>query len=249
MGGAVASVMVDGTRATLGVPGMNYSTLLQRSTDFGTGAASEGPPQNLGIPSYAWLVYHAYPAEADRQVVLALMQMLWDRGEADGYAENMTTSPLPDTPAHTVLMHVAFGDHQVSNWAAGVEARTIGAYIRTPILDPQRDPLGGASYFGMIPAIPYYPWPGSAIVVWDSGAPNGDCSLGTGAPPLTDTPPIDGCPADVPASQWGGNDPHELPRNTIAARLQKSEFDEPTGAVYDVCDGLPCHSTDYSGVP
>jgi hypothetical protein len=228
---------------------MNYSTLLQRSTDFGTGAASEGPPQNMGIPSYAWLVYNAYPAEADRQVVFALMQMLWDRGEADGYAENMTTHPLPNTPAHTVLMHVAFGDHQVSDWTAAVEARTIGAYIHTPTLDPERDPLAGPSYFGMIPAIPYYPWPGSAIVVWDSGAPNGDCSLGTGAPPLTDTPPIDGCPASVPSSQWGGNDPHELPRNTVAARLQKSEFDEPNGKVYDVCNGLPCHSTEYSGIP
>jgi hypothetical protein len=241
--------MVDGNRATLGVPGMNYSTLLQRSTDFGTGAASEGPPQNMGIPSYAWLVYHAYPAEADRQIVFALMQMLWDRGEADGYAENMTTHPLPNTPAHTVLMHAAFGDHQVSNWAAAVEARTAGAYIHTPTLDLQRDPLGGTSYFGLIPAIPYYPWPGSALVVWDAGKPNSDCSLGVGAPPLTNTPPIDGCPSGVPSSQWGANDPHEFPRNTIAARLQKSEFDEPTGMVYDVCGGQPCHSTNYSGIP
>ena len=249
MGGAVAALMVDGNRSTIGVPGMNYSTLLQRSTDFGTGAASEGPPQNMGLPSYAWLIYKAYPAEADRQVVFALMQMLWDRGEADGYAQNMTTHPLPDTPAHTVLMQVAFGDHQVSNWAAAVEARTIGAYIHTPTLDPQRDPTGGSQYFGLIPAIPSYPWPGSAIVVWDAGKPTSDCKLGVGAPPLTNTPPIDGCPASVPSSQWGANDPHEFPRNTVAARLQKSEFDEPNGMVYDVCNGLPCHSTNYSGIP
>jgi hypothetical protein len=249
MGGAVTAFMIDGNRSTLGVPGMNYSTLLQRSTDFGTGAPSEGPPQNMGIPSYAWLVYHAYPDEAARQVVLGLMQMLWDRGEADGYAEHMTTKPLPNTPAHTVLMQVAFGDHQVSNWTAAVEARTIGAYIHAPTLDLARDPLGGATYFGLIPAIPSYPWPGSAIVVWDSGAPNGDCSLGVGAPPFTNTPPINGCPSTVPPSQWGGNDPHELPRRTSAARLQKSEFDQPTGGVYDVCNGQPCHSTDYSSVP
>jgi hypothetical protein len=249
MGGAVTAFMVDGDRSTLGVPGMNYSTLLQRSTDFGTGAASEGPPQNMGIPSYAWLVYHAYPSEADRQVVLALMQMLWDRGEADGYAEHMTSKPLPDTPAHTVLMHVAFGDHQVSDWAAAVEARTIGAYIRTPILDPARDPRHGRTYFGLIPAIPYYPWPGSAIVVWDSGAPNQNCSLGVGAPPFGNTPAVDGCPADLPPSQWGGNDPHELPRRTPAARLEKSLFDLPNGKVYNVCGKVACRSTDYSGVP
>ena len=248
MGGAVAALMVDGSRATLGVPGMNYSTLLQRSTDFGTGAASEGPPSST-VPSYAWLVYHAYPAEADRQVVFGLMQMLWDRGEADGYAENMTAHPLPDTPAHTVLMQVAFGDHQVSDWAAGVEARTIGAYIHAPALDPQRDPTGGSQYFGLIPAIPHYPWPGSAIVLWDAGKPNAGCSLGVGAPPLTNTPPIDGCPSSVPPAQWGANDPHEFPRNTPAARLQKSEFDEPNGMVYDVCNGSPCHTWNYSGIP
>ena len=249
MGGAVAALMVDGSRATLGVPGMNYSTLLQRSTDFGTGAASEGPPQNTGFPSYAWLVYHAYPAEADRQVMLALMQMLWDRGEADGYAEHMTTNPLPNTPAHKILMHVAFGDHQVSNWAAAVEARTIGASIHAPALDTARDPTGGDQYFGLIPAIPSYPWPGSAIVVWDTGAPNSDCSLGVGAPPFTDTPPINGCPSSVSPSQWGGNDPHEFPRRTPAARLQKSEFDDPNGQVFDTCNGAPCHSVEYSGVP
>jgi hypothetical protein len=250
MGGAVAAVMVDGNRATLGVPGMNYSLLLQRSTDFGTGAASEGPPDSgTGVPSYAWLVYHAYPAEADREVVLALMQLLWDRGEADGYAENMTTHPLPDTPAHTVLMHVAFGDHQVSDFAAAVEARTIGAYIHWPALDPARDPTGGSEYFGLIPAIPRYPWRGSAIVVWDAGQPNANCSLGVGAPPFTNTPPIDGCPAGVPPSQWGANDPHEFPRNTPAARQQKSDFDEPDGAVVDVCGGAPCHTYNYSGIP
>ena len=255
MGGAVAALMVDGSRATIGVPGMNYSTLLQRSTDFGTGAASEGPPnripdQNLnGLPSYAWLVYHAYPAEADRQVMLGLMQMLWDRGEADGYAEHATTNPLPNTPAHKVLMQVAFGDHQVTDFAAAAEARTIGAYIHWPALDTARDPTGGSQYFGLIPQIPSYPWNGSAVVVWDSGAPNANCSLGVGAPPFTNTPPIDGCPSGVPPSQWGGNDPHEFPRRTPAARQQKSDFDEPSGAVNDTCGGAACHTYNYSGIP
>ncbi|HEV3127926.1 MAG TPA: hypothetical protein VGY32_03040 [Solirubrobacteraceae bacterium] len=255
MGGAVAAVMVDGTRATIGVPGMNYSTLLQRSTDFGTGSASEGPPnrvpdQNLnGLPTYAWLVYKAYPAEADRQVMLALMQMLWDRGEADGYAEHATTNPLPNTPAHKVLMHVAFGDHQVSDFAAAVEARTIGAYIHWPALDPQRDPTGGSQYFGLLPHIPSYPWNGSAIVVWDAGQPNADCSLGVGAPPFTNTPPVDGCPSSLPPSQWGANDPHEFPRRTPAARQQKSDFDEPSGVVNDTCGGAACHTYNFSGIP
>ena len=251
LGGAAAALMVDGDRATLGVPGMNYSTLLQRSTDFGRGSPDEGPPTNTGIPSYAWLIYHAYPTEADRQVLFGLLQMLWDRGEADGYAEHMTTNPLPDTPAHTVLMHVAFGDHQVSDWAAAVEARTIGADLHTPAIDTFRDPLGvgGSTFFGAIPAIPSYPWPGSAIVVWDSGPIRNGCSAGNGPPPFPNTPPIAGCPAGVDPSQWGGNDPHEEPRNTVAARQQKSDFAQPNGVVNDVCNGLPCYSRGWNGAP
>ena len=62
------------------------------------------------------------------------MQMLWDRGEPDGYAERMTGNPLPDTPAHQVLMDVAFGDHQVTDYQADVEARTIGASAHRPAL-------------------------------------------------------------------------------------------------------------------
>jgi hypothetical protein len=54
-------------------------------------------------------------------------QQLWDRSDPNGYAQHMTTDPLPDTPPHTVLMQSAVGDHQVANGAADVEVRTIGA--------------------------------------------------------------------------------------------------------------------------
>ena len=67
---------------------------------------------------------------------------MWDRGEPDGYANHMTTDPLPDTPAHKVLIEMAYGDHQVSNVATEVEARTIGAPLRYPALDPGRLPAG-----------------------------------------------------------------------------------------------------------
>lgn len=30
--------------------------------------------------------------------MIALLQMLWDRGEADGYAQHLTSDPLPNTP-------------------------------------------------------------------------------------------------------------------------------------------------------
>ena len=66
--------------------------------------------------------------------------MLWDRGEANGYAQHMTDDPYPGTPTHQVLMIEAFGDHQVANIGTETEARTIGAVVRTPALAPGRSP-------------------------------------------------------------------------------------------------------------
>src|SRR3954447_4232146 len=251
IGGSLAALLVDGDRASIGVPGMNYSTLLQRSTDFGRGTDDECTRVFSGdLPSYACLVYKAYPSEQDRQLVLALMQMLWDRGEADGYAWHMTDSPLPNTPAHEVLMNVALGDHQVSNWAAAVEARTMGARLRTPTLDLFRDPSGGAQYFGEIPAIPSYPYDGSAITVWDSGPVQADCNHGTAAPLFVNLPVFGGCgPAGTPKDQQGGQDPHELVRRTRADRAMKAIFLAPGGVVTDHCGGQPCHDDEYYPAP
>ncbi len=202
MGGALTAVATDFTRALLGVPAMNYSTLLNRSTDFS---------------QYATVMNLAYPDKLDQQIGLALIQMLWDRGEADGYAQHLTTDPLPGTPRHQVLMHVAFGDHQVSTIAAEVEARTIGARIHVPAAAPGRDP-DVVPYWG-IPGIPSYPYTGSAMVVWDSGSPY---------EPLTNTPP--------PTSE---HDPHSDPRKSAAAREQGATF-LSTGKIIDVCAAAPC---------
>ena len=126
MGGALTALAPDYDRAVLGVPGMNYSTLLQRSVDF---------------DQYAPILYGGYPNELERQLWLAQIQLLWDRGESNGYAHHVTTKPLPNTPKHTVLMHVAFGDHQVADFTTSIMARTFGARIRQPALDPGRSPL------------------------------------------------------------------------------------------------------------
>jgi hypothetical protein len=211
-GGTVMAVAQDITRGVLGVPGMNYSLLLTRSTDFAL---------------YSAILYPAYPTELTRPLLLALIQMLWDRSDPSGYAHHITSNPLPNTPAHAVLLHEAFGDHQVANVATEVEARTLGLHIHTPAI------AGGRSYevtpYYGIPAIPSYPFAGSAIVVWDSGA---------NTPPTTNTAPV--TDPNVP----GGFDPHSDPRNDMDARTQKSEFLKRTGgAVVDVCSGAPCTAT------
>jgi hypothetical protein len=204
-GGILTAVAPDFRRAVLGVPGINYSVLLPRSRDWDT---------------YSLVMYPAYPRELERPLALDLIQILWDRGESDGYAQHMTTSPLPNTPSHTVLMHVAFGDHQVTQYQADVEARTIGARIHVPILAAGRSPQLEPS-FG-IPPIGAYPFGGSAIVYWDAGPAR------VAAPPLLNQP------------NRPQEDPHEYPRRTPAARQQKSDFLQPNGVVTDPCGGAPC---------
>ena len=152
MGGALTAISPDFTRASLGVPAMNYSVLLPRSVDF---------------EEFAQVLYPFYPDETTRPLVLDLMQMLWDRGEPDGYAERMTGNPLPDTPRHQVLMDVAFGDHQVTDYQADVEARTVGAYAHKPTLYKGRWPNTNVQW--NLPVIKQYPFIGSAEYYWDIG--------------------------------------------------------------------------------
>ncbi len=219
MGGGLTAVAPDFNRAVLGVPGMNYSTLLQRSVDFDT---------------YAAIIDPNYPRLIERQLELSQIQLLWDRGEANGYARHITSDPLPNTPRHNVLMHVAFGDHQVSDTAAEVEARTIGARAYRPALDAGRSPWRRLQ---LIPSIGSFPFRGSAIVFWDTGPVRmvGTATEGTNAPPATNTP------------NRSGDDPHGNPRATPSARVQKSAFLKIGGAVVDVCGGKPCYAAPYTG--
>jgi hypothetical protein len=218
MGGITTAVAPDYTRAVLGVTGMDYGgILLQRSTDF-------TPFANF---LYGQAPGGGYTDSSIHPLVLDLMQQLWDRGEADGYAAHMTSDPLPDTPAHDVLMHVAYGDHQVSQYAAAVEARTMGAQAHEPALDLLARSQDENLFYG-IPAIQSYPFEGSAIVIWDDGP---GLVL---PPPLTNTPPT------------VGRDPHGDMRATVAARTQKSDFLDANGSVVDVCGAQPCHTDVYA---
>ncbi len=201
-GGTVMSIAQDITRGVLGVPGMNYSLLLTRSSDFS---------------DYALVLYPSYPNEFERPLGLGLIQMLWDRSDPNGYAHHMTSDPLPGTPPHKVLLHLAFGDHQVANVTTEIEARTIGAYVHQPAIAFGRH-SDVEPYFG-IPAIPTDPFDGSALIVWDSGADT---------PPTTNTAPMTGA------------DPHSDPRSSALARQQKSDFLQAGGTVVDVCSGTPC---------
>ena len=209
MGGALTALAPDFRRAVLGVPGMNYSTLLNRSVDW------EG--------AYGEVLYLTYPDKLEQQIVFALIQMLWDRGEANGYAGHMTSSPYPKTPSHQVMLQVAFADHQVSNHAAEVMGRTVGADLSWPALLEGRhwsvDPR-----FGFDPAVHDVPG-GSYLVYWES------LDRGNLTPPN----------GNVPATS--GGDPHGDPRKDNAGSDQKAAF-LLRGVLVDVCGGQPCTTTE-----
>ncbi|HEX8120439.1 MAG TPA: hypothetical protein VF549_04155 [Solirubrobacteraceae bacterium] len=248
-GGALTAVSPDILRSTLGVPGMNYSTLLTRSTDFDTYAHGnfEGTETEAGL-------YDNYPSELERPLILSLMQLLWDRSDPNGYAAHMTHDPLPNTPAHDVLLHVGFGDHQVADVTTEVEARTIGARVHRPLLEEGRPryrdrpyPDGPSKPFWGVESLGGlgYSATGSGVVFWDVGPYRGaperlaDCDRGAG-----DRGTLPAPAGNVPNRL--GCDPHEDPRNTVAARAQKSAFLRPDGRIVDVCGG-PCFARDYFG--
>ena len=201
MGSALTAVSPDISRAVLGVPATNYGLLLLRSVDF---------------DQYESIMEPAYPSRRDRTIAISLLQMLWDRGEGGGYINHITRDPLPGTqPDKAVLMHVAWGDHQVSELAAFNEARSLGAKIYRPVVADgrSRETTPGWGLDSVTDGDT-----GSVIVIWDSGAD---------MIPLGVTPP------------GGEHDPHEDPRDDKMARSQMAEF-LFDGVFTDVCGGKPC---------
>jgi hypothetical protein len=210
MGGAVTAISTQWHRAVLGVPSMDYAILLPRSVDF--------------TSLYA-VLDRSYPTEQTQQLIFDILQMLWDRGETDGYVEQLAGHPLPGTPSHQVLLQMGFGDHQVANVTTVIEARTLGAVVHRPVLPPG---LVGGDPFAGLPAAGTSSRVAATLYVWED--PN--------IPP----PPI----GNVPPST--GIDPHGfIPRSLPAAQQQLAGF-LATGTVTDVCGASPCTTTATSAV-
>ncbi len=224
MGGAVTAIAQDWTKASLGVGGMNYSTLLNRSVDF---------------DQYAVVLRGAYPNALDQQLVFGLLQMLWDRGETSGYVQHLTDRVYDRTPPKMVLMTVAFGDHQVANITADNIARTLGIPLYRPAV-PIGSTIVPEPFYGIDP-IRAFPLEGSAMFYWDAG---------TLAPPLGNITPIMSkrwiadCTGDNADNADGPrcSDPHEDPRRQPEVIAQKKAFFRPDGVVTNVCEDQPCIS-------
>ena len=211
MGGALVAVSNDINRGVLGVPGMNYSLLLFRSSDWG---------------SYASIFNPAYPEEKDRMQALSLAQIMWDRIEANGYAHHLTDQPtLPGTAAKQVMLHVAYADHQVAVVSADNLARTAGIRLYDPpALATNRAALWSTPGLGDNPDVePFWGiqpiptseitdgWESGVYVMWDSG----------NTPPPTENVPPGSSQFNRPDVK---PDPHERPRRAPGSREQKYDF-------------------------
>ncbi|HNG57959.1 MAG TPA: hypothetical protein PLX70_11000, partial [Solirubrobacterales bacterium] len=140
----------------------------------------------------------------------------------------------------------ALGDHQVTNYAAEVEARTIGAVRYAPTLRPERtwdldyEALPGNTSFPIGPNE-------SFMVYYDGGPPsfNGTQDPGTAKPPLENVPP---------RTEWGfGEDPHGFPRRALDANLHIKSFYE--NGTIDSCEATSpspgdayCYANGWDGV-
>jgi hypothetical protein len=210
LGGAVSAISTEWSRVVLGVPGVDYSLLLPRSVDW-----LEFQP----------LLDKTYTDPVDRVLALQLIQLLWDRGENDGYAQHLVANPYPEIdPAHfkTVLLVEAFGDHQVANVSTEVLARTIDARVHQPALRSGRS-NDVAPMWGIL-TDDGAKGPGTAhLVIWDYGTP---------APPAVNLPPT--------GDRYGA-DPHGAGSREPLVLQQALTF-LTTGRLPDVCKGAPCVS-------
>ena len=138
-------------------------------------------------------------------------------------------------------MNVAFGDHQVTNYQADVEARTIGAAVHRPVVYDGRWP--GLDVRLGRPLDPPLPVHRLGDLYWDSG-PIRDDPANPGTQIGTEPPPLENLP-----------EPHRRgPARAARADRRRSSRWSPTSCspttsatITDTCAGAPCYSNGFTG--
>jgi len=214
MGLFVASLTPDIERFNTDVAASNFSMLLARAEPF--------------RPFEDTLLMFFQPEAFKQAEIVQLIGELWTRGEPAGYVAHVTglnpsAPPLPGSIPKKIMLTLARFDHQVSNQASEITART----MHLPSL------IGSAEFAK--PLIPDLPGPlESAVIYYDPGGlvPGRDDAE---IPPLADLfVGIDRC------------DPHPQTL-TIPAQLdQLAGFLRPNGQLVNLCDGL-CDGHDSHG--
>lgn len=196
-GQTIVATSPDVTRGVLAVPGNNYGTLLQRSTNF---------------EEFEAVLQVVYPSAVDRAVIVAALQLLWDRTDPVSYLGRLLEPERFGEPERRALYLLSKGDYQVAVLTNEIAARTW----------PERLPLM-ANYDERVPwglETTPYPRDGSGVVLYDFGNP---WPMDRG-----NTPPDDGL-----------GDPHGRIAEIDEAGVQLETFLRE-GTIIDICGGDGC---------
>ena len=186
------------------------------------------------------VLYPSYPDELDRPLILSLIQMLWDRGEPNGYAQHMTDRSVSEHARRTrccCTWRTATTRWRTS--ATEVEARTIGAQCAPAGARPgpqsrtsTRSTGSSRSAVTRTGAAPWWSGTSARFAPPAAACPAAPQCDGTGQPPITNTAPR------------LGRDPHGITGREPPRSLQFSRFIE--GEFIDVCGGKPCHAAGWT---
>ena len=218
-GGALSALSPHFDYSVLDLAGMNWANIIRRGNIWSLYAIAYEP---------------AYPDRLVQALGFSLIQMIWDRADSNGYANHITRNPLPGSKLSRVLIQSPIGDQILTETAAELMQRSLGAQRHNPSIVEGRH-IAVEPFIDIEP-ITTYPFEGNAVMHWDSGPFPIDGHDGT---PLQR-------PENLPRNL--GYDTHGMPIGQAAAWEQKATFWR-TGQVINVCGAQPCYGDGYDGTP
>jgi hypothetical protein len=227
-GVAIMSIAEDFKRGFVAVPAANYSTLLHRSVDFNP---------------YLALQRGSYPDRLDEEILLALIQQLWDRAEPQGYMNHLVAGDLSSPPVpHKILVHMATYDSEVSNLGTEIMVRSLGISQVTPVhrtffdIPELAAPFDDSAFVEVNPERKFCNLPGS------SPTPGTACTTDADCPGVGDPAGYTFCDPDIPPLTNQAplfNNGNHGSTGSPAMGMQINEFLKPAGNVQQFCAG-PC---------
>ncbi len=227
-GVAIMSIAEDFKRGFVAVPAANYSTLLHRSVDFNPFLA---------------LQRIAYPDRLDEEILVALIQQLWDRAEPQGYMNHLAAGDLSTPPVpHKILIHMATYDSEVSNLGTEIMVRSLGVQQVKPVhrtfFDiPEADaPFDDSAFMEVNPERKRCNVPGGGP------SPGATCTTDADCPGAGDPATHTFCDPDIPPLTNQAppyNNGNHGSTGSPAAGQQIEAFLRPNGQVLQFCTG-PC---------
>lgn len=212
-GATYVAVSPDIDVGHLGVPGSNYSMLLQRSVDFDL---------------FEGIFQISTRAPSSRAIVLAAAQTLWDMTDPASYYRHLEVDPFPGNNPKYVLLAPAKGDFQVTPLTNVIAANSL---LGVAVMEGWGQDI---SHMGLNET-PYttggQPYKGSGVVMYN---------LGNAWPAPGNITPVVG---DTGLDANGLGDPHGIPRYFPAHQEQMMHFLESGGEIIDVCGGNGCNFT------